>query len=72
MSLETFKNGIKHRGFRFPKKHPRRVDGPLCFVGLGLFLMSEAEKRKKKSSGFLSSEERTIKAQVSQRNGLGQ
>lgn len=70
MSLETFKNGIKHRGFRFPKKHPGRVDGLLCFVGLGLFLMSEEEK--KKSSGVLSSEERTIKVQVSQRNGLGQ
>lgn len=70
MSLETFKNGIKHRGFRFPKKHPGRVNGLLCFVGLGLFLMSEEEK--KKSSGVLSSEERTIKVQVSQRNGLGQ
>lgn len=70
MSLETFKNGIKHRGFRFPKKHPGRVDGLLCFVGLGLFLMSEEEK--KKSSGVLSSEERMIKVQVSQRNGLGQ
>lgn len=46
MSLETFKNGIKHRGFRFPKKHPGRVDGLLCFVGLGLFLMSEEEKKK--------------------------
>lgn len=45
MSLETFKNGIKHRGFRFPKKHPGRVDGLLCFVGLGLFLMSEEEKK---------------------------
>lgn len=58
MSLETFKSGINHRGFRFSKRHPGGAGGFICFVGLGLFLMSEAEKRKKgKSNDFLSSEE---------------